>query len=90
MLADGNADFAKAVGLTMDGSKFGMGTRSQRYAMLVHDGVVEQLFVEALVSSRSARPNIYSARSDPPNRAVDRIAGGTATTGGAFLQLSTG
>ncbi len=47
MLADGNADFAKAVGLTMDGSKFGMGTRSQRYTMLVDDGVVEQLFVEA-------------------------------------------
>ncbi|MFN3676441.1 MAG: peroxiredoxin [Sphingomonas pseudosanguinis] len=47
MLADGNADFAKAVGLTMDGSKFGMGTRSQRYTMLVNDGVVEQLFVEA-------------------------------------------
>jgi glutaredoxin/glutathione-dependent peroxiredoxin len=47
MLADGNADFAKAIGLTLDGSKFGMGTRSQRYTMLVHDGVVEQLFVEA-------------------------------------------
>ncbi|WP_294275906.1 peroxiredoxin [uncultured Sphingomonas sp.] len=47
MLADGNADFASAVGLTMDGSKFGMGTRSQRYTMLVNDGVVEQLFVEA-------------------------------------------
>ncbi|MGE7207663.1 peroxiredoxin [Sphingomonas sp. NPDC019816] len=47
MLADGNADFAKAVGLTMDGSKFGMGMRSQRYTMLVNDGVVEQLFVEA-------------------------------------------
>ena len=47
MLADGNADFARAVGLTMDGSKFGMGTRSQRYTMLVNDGVVEQLFVEA-------------------------------------------
>ena len=47
MLADGNADLAKAVGLTMDGSKFGMGTRSQRYTMLVNDGVVEQLFVEA-------------------------------------------
>ena len=47
MLADGNADFAGAVGLTMDGSKFGMGTRSQRYTMLVNDGVVEQLFVEA-------------------------------------------
>lgn len=47
MLADGNADFAQAVGLTMDGSKFGMGTRSQRYTMLVNDGVVEELLVEA-------------------------------------------
>lgn len=46
MLADGNADFAKAVGLTMDGSKFGMGVRSQRYAMVVNDKTVEQLFVE--------------------------------------------
>jgi len=47
MLADGNGDFAAAVGLTMDGSKFGMGTRSQRYSMVVNDGVVEQLNVEA-------------------------------------------
>ncbi|MDZ7281612.1 peroxiredoxin [Sphingomonas sanguinis] len=47
MLADGNADFAKAIGLTLDGTKFGMGTRSQRYTMLVNDGIVEQLFVEA-------------------------------------------
>ncbi len=47
MLADGNAEFAKAVGLTFDGSKFGMGERSQRYSMLVNDGVVEQLNVEA-------------------------------------------
>ena len=46
MLADGNADFTKAVGLEMDGSKFGMGTRSQRYSMLVDDGVVKQLNVE--------------------------------------------
>jgi peroxiredoxin len=46
MLADGNGDFAKSVGLTMDGSKFGMGTRGQRYSMLVRDGVVEQLNVE--------------------------------------------
>ena len=46
MLADGNADFASAVGLTMDGSKFGMGTRSQRYSMVVNDGVVEALNVE--------------------------------------------
>lgn len=47
MLADGNGDFAKAVGLEMDGSKFGMGQRGQRYSMLVNDGVVEQLNVEA-------------------------------------------
>ena len=46
MLADGNGEFAKAIGLTMDGSKFGMGTRGQRYSMLVKDGVVEQLNVE--------------------------------------------
>jgi peroxiredoxin len=47
MLADGNGDFAKAMGLVMDGSKFGMGNRSQRYAMVVDDGVVEALSVEA-------------------------------------------
>jgi len=47
MLADGNGDFAKAIGLEMDGSKYGMGTRGQRWSMLVNDGVVEQLNVEA-------------------------------------------
>jgi glutaredoxin/glutathione-dependent peroxiredoxin len=46
MLADGNAEFTKAVGLEMDASKFGMGLRSQRYAMLIEDGVVKKLFVE--------------------------------------------
>ena len=46
MLADGNGAFAEALGLTMDGSKFGMGTRSQRYSMIVDDGVVAQLNVE--------------------------------------------
>ena len=46
MLADGNGDFAEALGLSMDGSKFGMGKRSQRYSMIVNDGVVEQLHVE--------------------------------------------
>ena len=46
MLEDGNGEFADAVGLTMDGSKFGMGKRSQRYSMVVDDGVVEQLNVE--------------------------------------------
>ena len=47
MLADGNGHFAEALGLVMDSSKFGMGRRSQRYAMLVNDGVVEQVHVEA-------------------------------------------
>lgn len=46
MLADGNGEFAKAAGLEMDGSAYGMGTRSQRYAMIVNDGVVEQIHVE--------------------------------------------
>jgi peroxiredoxin len=47
MIADGNGDFAEATGLTMDGSKYGMGQRSQRYSMIVRDGVVEQLNIEA-------------------------------------------
>ena len=47
MIADGNGDFAEATGLVMDGSKYGMGQRSQRYSMIVKDGVVEQLNVEA-------------------------------------------
>ena len=47
MIADGNGAFAEATGLVMDGSKFGMGQRSQRYSMIVNDGVVEQLNVEA-------------------------------------------
>jgi peroxiredoxin len=46
MMADGNADFSKALGLDADFSKHGMGTRSQRYSMLVEDGVVKQLNVE--------------------------------------------
>ena len=46
MLADGNGDFTRAIGLVLDGAKFGMGQRSQRYAMLVEDGVVKDLQVE--------------------------------------------
>jgi peroxiredoxin len=46
MLADGNGDFTKAIGLELDGSKFGMGTRSQRYSMIVKDSVVTELNVE--------------------------------------------
>ncbi len=47
MVADGNGDFTKAIGLEMDGSGFGLGTRSQRYAMIVDDGIVAKLAVEA-------------------------------------------
>jgi peroxiredoxin len=47
MLADGNGVFAKAVGLEMDGTGFGMGQRSKRYSMIVDDGVVTTLNVEA-------------------------------------------
>jgi peroxiredoxin len=46
MLADGNGDFVEQMELTMDGSGFGLGTRGQRFAMVVNDGVVEKLFVE--------------------------------------------
>jgi peroxiredoxin len=46
MLADGNGDFAEALGLTMDGSAYGLGKRGQRFSMVVNDGTVEQLHVE--------------------------------------------
>ena len=47
MLADGNGDFAEALGLEMDGSAFGMGRRSQRFALVADNGIVTQLLVEA-------------------------------------------
>ncbi len=47
MAADGNGDFTKAMALDFDGSGFGMGTRSQRYALYAEDGVVKVLNVEA-------------------------------------------
>jgi peroxiredoxin len=47
MLADGNGEFTAQVGLEMDGSGFGLGTRSQRYAAILEDGVVSELMVES-------------------------------------------
>ena len=47
MMADGSADFAKATGLTFDLTARGMGVRSQRYSMLIEDGVVKTLNIEA-------------------------------------------
>ena len=55
MLADGNGDFTRAIGLELDASGFGMGERSQRFALVAEDGLVTQLFIEGpgefLVSS---------------------------------------
>ena len=45
-ISDGNGDFAKALGLTMDGAGFGLGTRSQRYSMVVEDGIVRAINLE--------------------------------------------
>jgi glutaredoxin/glutathione-dependent peroxiredoxin len=47
MLADGNGDFTRALGLEMDASAYGMGTRAKRFALYADDGVVRQLHVEA-------------------------------------------
>jgi glutaredoxin/glutathione-dependent peroxiredoxin len=58
-LSDGNADFAKLTGLVLDASGFGLGLRSQRYAMLVKDGVVEALNIE----DTPAKADISSARA---------------------------
>ncbi len=46
MLGDGSAEFSQAMGLTMDLTKNGLGVRSQRYAMIVKDGTIKDLFVE--------------------------------------------
>jgi len=46
MLADGNGEFTKALGLELDASGFGMGTRSQRFAFVAKDGVVTHLYIE--------------------------------------------
>lgn len=47
MLADGNGDFTRALGLELDATGFGMGKRSQRFALIVNNGVVEKVLVEA-------------------------------------------
>ena len=46
MLADGNGDYTRALGLELDASGFGMGQRGQRFAIVLDDGVVSQLYVE--------------------------------------------
>jgi glutaredoxin/glutathione-dependent peroxiredoxin len=62
MLADGSGDFAKAIGLDIDLSNFGLGLRSKRYAMLVEDGVVKVLNVEDSppIAEKSSAANLCS------------------------------
>lgn len=55
MLSDGNAEFTEAIGMVLDGSGHGMGKRSQRYAMIVDDGVVVHLAIDAPGSFESSR-----------------------------------
>jgi peroxiredoxin len=62
MLADGNGEYARALGLTMDASRFGMGTRGQRFAIVVDDGVAKKLYVEAPGEFKvSAAENVLSS-----------------------------
>jgi len=61
MAADGNGDFTRALGLEMDGRAFGMGQRSQRFALIVRDGVVRDVLVEAPGEFRvSSAENVLS------------------------------
>lgn len=54
MLADGNCDYAKALGLEIDASGFGMGMRGSRFALVVDDGVVSQAYIEAAPTDLAA------------------------------------
>lgn len=60
MLADGSADYTKQLGLELDATGFGMGVRSQRYAMIVNDGRVEYLGVDVKGVEKSAADAILA------------------------------
>lgn len=60
LLADGNADFAKAIGLQLDASKWRMGQRSQRYAMIIDDGVISFLGLDETGIDKSSAENILA------------------------------
>ncbi|MGO1344477.1 peroxiredoxin [Chromohalobacter japonicus] len=60
MLADGHADFTRAIGMEKDASGAGMGTRSQRYAMIVDDGVVSYLGVDEKGVEKSSAETILA------------------------------
>lgn len=60
MLADGNAEFAKALGLELDASGFGMGPRSKRFAMIVNDGVVEYIGIDDKGVNKSSAETVLA------------------------------
>ncbi len=70
MLADGNGELTEAMGLTMDGSGFGLGSRSQRFAAILDDGVVSWIAVEPGpgLSVSSAEEVLACARAERPAR----------------------
>ena len=62
MLSDGNGEFTRALGLEMDASAYGMGSRSKRFALYIEDGVVKQAFVEAAGEYRvSSAENVLAS-----------------------------
>lgn len=61
MLADGNAEFTRALGLELDGTGFGMGARSKRFAMIVNDGVVELLNIDQAALEKTSAEAILAA-----------------------------
>jgi peroxiredoxin len=61
MLADGNAEFTRALGLELDGTGFGMGIRSKRFAMIVNNGVIELLNVDETALEKSSAEAILAA-----------------------------
>ena len=60
MLADGNCEFTSAIGMELDGSGFGLGTRSKRYAMIVEDGVVKALEIDTQGIEKSTAEHILT------------------------------
>jgi peroxiredoxin len=74
MMADGSAAFAQATGLTLDLTAKGMGLRSNRYSMLVVDGVVKSLNIEAPRQVRGQRRG-HDAQAGPANPGLKQISG---------------
>jgi peroxiredoxin len=89
MLADGNGEYARALGLELDASKFGMGTRGKRFSMIVKDGVVTQLNRAARRVRRELgrdRAQAALARGGAKNRSG---AAGSSSTARSSTQVTT-